>query len=86
VNTNIGHRHQKVVAAVQEQAGELCTVAPQHVNRGTATLTTDPDKVLPNELSRKYSGLPYVEFNPASVNDGPRVIVRVTPHKVAGRL
>jgi PPOX class probable F420-dependent enzyme len=54
--------------------------------RGTATLTPDPDKVLPNELSRKYSGLPYVEFNPASVNDGPRVIVRVTPHKVAGRL
>jgi taurine---2-oxoglutarate transaminase len=33
VNSNIGHRHQKVVAAVQEQAGELCTVAPQHVNQ-----------------------------------------------------
>ncbi|MDT3397417.1 aspartate aminotransferase family protein [Streptomyces sp. B1866] len=28
VNTNIGHQHPKVVAAVQEQAGRLCTFAP----------------------------------------------------------
>ncbi|GAA0476795.1 aspartate aminotransferase family protein [Streptomyces sp. NPDC046215] len=28
VNTNIGHQHPKVVAAIQEQAGRLCTVAP----------------------------------------------------------
>jgi taurine--2-oxoglutarate transaminase len=32
VNTNIGHQHPKVVAAVQEQAGRLCTIAPQHAN------------------------------------------------------
>jgi taurine--2-oxoglutarate transaminase len=32
VNTNIGHQHPKVVAAIQEQAGKLCTVAPQHAN------------------------------------------------------
>lgn len=32
VNTNIGHQHPKVVAAVQEQAAKLCTIAPQHVN------------------------------------------------------
>jgi taurine--2-oxoglutarate transaminase len=32
VNTNIGHQHPKVVAAIQEQAGKLCTIAPQHVN------------------------------------------------------
>ncbi|QIK65220.1 aspartate aminotransferase family protein [Nocardioides sp. HDW12B] len=32
VFTNIGHQHPKVVAAIQEQAGNLCTVAPQHVN------------------------------------------------------
>lgn len=31
VNTNIGHRHPKVVAAIQEQAGRLRTIAPQHV-------------------------------------------------------
>lgn len=32
VNTNIGHQHPKVVAAIQRQAGRLCTVAPQHAN------------------------------------------------------
>jgi taurine--2-oxoglutarate transaminase len=38
VNTNIGHQHPKVVAAIQEQAALLCTVAPQHANaaRGRA--------------------------------------------------
>ncbi|MFT4088745.1 MAG: aspartate aminotransferase family protein [Gordonia sp. (in: high G+C Gram-positive bacteria)] len=32
VNTNIGHQHPKVVAAIAEQAAKLCTVAPQYVN------------------------------------------------------
>lgn len=32
VNTNIGHQHPGVVAAIQEQAGRLCTIAPQHAN------------------------------------------------------
>jgi taurine--2-oxoglutarate transaminase len=32
VNTNIGHQHPKVVAAIQAQAARLCTVAPQHAN------------------------------------------------------
>jgi taurine--2-oxoglutarate transaminase len=32
VNTNIGHQHPKVVAAIAEQAAKLCTIAPQHVN------------------------------------------------------
>ena len=38
VNTNIGHQHPKVVAGIQEQAGLLATVAPQHANaaRGEA--------------------------------------------------
>lgn len=53
--------------------------------RGTVTLTPDPEKTLPNELSHKYTGLPYAEFNPSSVNDAARVIVRITPHKLAGR-
>ncbi|NUR60119.1 MAG: aspartate aminotransferase family protein [Catenulispora sp.] len=32
VNTNIGHQHPKVVAAIQEQAGKLCTIAPSFAN------------------------------------------------------
>jgi taurine--2-oxoglutarate transaminase len=32
VNTNIGHQHPAVVRAIQEQAADICTIAPQHVN------------------------------------------------------
>ena len=32
VNVNIGHQHPKLVAAIQEHAGKLCTVAPFHAN------------------------------------------------------
>ncbi len=30
VNTNIGHQHPRVTAAIAEQAGRLATIAPQH--------------------------------------------------------
>lgn len=38
VNTNIGHQHPKVTAAIAEQAAKLATIAPQHANeaRGQA--------------------------------------------------
>jgi len=38
VNINIGHQHPKVVAAIREQAEQLCTIAPFHANdkRGEA--------------------------------------------------
>ncbi len=38
VNVNIGHRHPKVVKAIQDQAARLSTIAPQHANdmRGEA--------------------------------------------------
>nr|CDQ34222.1 Taurine--pyruvate aminotransferase [Virgibacillus halodenitrificans] len=38
VNTNIGHQHPKVIAAIKEQAQTLTTVAPAHANlaRGEA--------------------------------------------------
>ncbi|MFJ5696548.1 aspartate aminotransferase family protein [Arthrobacter sp. NPDC093139] len=38
VNTNIGHQHPKVIAAIAQQATSLATVAPAHANhvRGTA--------------------------------------------------
>ncbi len=54
--------------------------------RGTASTSPDPERALPDEMSLKYTGKPYREFNPASVHDGERVIVRVSPRKVAGRL
>lgn len=54
--------------------------------RGTATITPDPDRELPDELSRKYTGQDYAAFNPASKNDGDRIVVRVTPVRTTGRL
>jgi taurine--2-oxoglutarate transaminase len=38
VNTNVGHQHPKVIKAIQDQAGKLTTIAPQHANdmRGEA--------------------------------------------------
>ena len=38
VNVNVGHQHPKVVAAIVEQAQQLCTIAPQHAvaSRGEA--------------------------------------------------
>ncbi|MDP9117555.1 MAG: aspartate aminotransferase family protein [Actinomycetota bacterium] len=38
VNVNIGYQHPKLVAAIQEQAGKLCTVSPAFANdvRGEA--------------------------------------------------
>ncbi|MFE4545015.1 aspartate aminotransferase family protein [Arthrobacter sp. NPDC056727] len=37
VNTNIGHQHAKVIAAIAQQAASLATVAPAHANHVRAT-------------------------------------------------
>lgn len=36
VNTNIGHQHPAVVAAIREQAATLTTIAPSHANQARA--------------------------------------------------
>ena len=36
INTNIGHQHPKVVAAIQQQAAQLCTIAPAVANEARA--------------------------------------------------
>jgi PPOX class probable F420-dependent enzyme len=54
--------------------------------RGTAEMTTDDGHELVDEISRKYTGKDYKDFNPASVDDAQRVIVRIRPQKVVGRL
>ncbi|MET8681934.1 PPOX class F420-dependent oxidoreductase [Streptomyces sp. NPDC004647] len=54
--------------------------------RGSGTLTTEGGQELINELSLKYTGKPYAEFNPASAEDAERVVVRITPRKVVGNI
>jgi PPOX class probable F420-dependent enzyme len=53
--------------------------------RGTAGLTPDPGRALPDELSHKYTGQDYRTFNPASVRDAERLIARITPEKITGQ-
>jgi PPOX class probable F420-dependent enzyme len=53
--------------------------------RGSVSLAPDPGRELPDELSRKYTGQDYLTFNPASVNDGARLVVRITPEKITGQ-
>ncbi|GGS51794.1 MULTISPECIES: PPOX class F420-dependent oxidoreductase [Streptomyces] len=54
--------------------------------RGTAEVTTEGGRELIDELSRKYTGKDYADFNPASKDDAERVVVRITPQKVVGRV
>jgi len=54
--------------------------------RGSASLSTEGGQELIDQLSRKYTGKPYAEFNPASAEDAERVVVRITPRKVVGSI
>ncbi|GAB7031716.1 PPOX class F420-dependent oxidoreductase [Streptomyces sp. NPDC021749] len=54
--------------------------------RGTASLTTQGGQELIDELSLKYTGKRYADFNPEAGKDAERVVVRITPRKVVGRL
>ncbi|MFE7232019.1 PPOX class F420-dependent oxidoreductase [Streptomyces sp. NPDC002405] len=54
--------------------------------RGTAEMTTAGGRQLIDELSMKYTGKKYAEFNPSSAQDAERVIVRIRPQKVVGIL
>ncbi|MBH5335558.1 PPOX class F420-dependent oxidoreductase [Streptomyces pactum] len=54
--------------------------------RGTAAYTTEGGQQLIDELSRKYTGKDYADFNPAAGQDAERIVVRVTPRKVVGNL
>ncbi|WP_326689529.1 MULTISPECIES: PPOX class F420-dependent oxidoreductase [unclassified Streptomyces] len=54
--------------------------------RGTATLTTEGAQELIDELSYKYVGKSYAEFNPQSDQDAERVVVRIGVRKQVGRI
>jgi taurine--2-oxoglutarate transaminase len=54
VNLNIGHQHPKLIAAIQEQAAKLCTVAPSFANEArseAARLITD---LAPGDLNMVF--------------------------------
>jgi PPOX class probable F420-dependent enzyme len=88
-STTIGRRKEKnlrrdprvtVVVMNPEQPYEYAEI------RGTAEMTTEGGLELIDELSEKYTGRKYADFNPASADDAERVVVRITPDKVVGML
>ena len=54
VNTNIGHQHPRVVAAIREQASKLCTIAPQHVNDARSEAARLIAERTPGDLNKVF--------------------------------
>jgi taurine--2-oxoglutarate transaminase len=54
VNVNIGHQHPKLVAAIQEQAGKLCTIAPFHANEARSEAARLITELAPGDLNMVF--------------------------------
>ena len=54
VNVNIGHQHPKVVAAIQEQAARLATIAPQHANEARGEAAKRIADLAPDGLNKVF--------------------------------
>jgi taurine--2-oxoglutarate transaminase len=54
VNTNIGHQHPVVVAAIQAQAAKLCTIAPQHANAERSEAARLIAELAPGDLNKVF--------------------------------
>jgi taurine--2-oxoglutarate transaminase len=54
VNTNIGHQHPRVVAAIAEQAGRLATIAPQHANEARGQAAERLAALAPDGMSKVF--------------------------------
>ncbi len=54
VNTNIGHQHPKVVAAIMEQAQLLATIAPAHANKTRALAAKKILEIAPKGFKKVF--------------------------------
>lgn len=54
VNTNIGHQHPKVVAAIAAQASKLCTIAPSYANEARSEAARLISERTPGELDKIF--------------------------------
>ena len=54
VNVNIGHQHPKLVAAIQEQAAKLCTIAPFHANEARSEAARLIAELAPGDLDMVF--------------------------------
>jgi taurine--2-oxoglutarate transaminase len=54
VNTNIGHQHPRVVAAISDQAARLTTIAPQHANEARGEAAERITALAPDGMSKVF--------------------------------
>lgn len=54
VNVNIGYQHPKLVAAIQEQASRLCTIAPSFANDARSEAARLIAELAPGELNQVF--------------------------------
>jgi len=54
VNVSIGHQHPKVVAAIKEQADQLCTIGPPMATEARSTLARMLAEVTPGDLTMSF--------------------------------
>ena len=54
VNTNIGHQHPRVVAAIKEQADRLCTIAPAMANEQRAQAAELISEIAPDGFTKVF--------------------------------
>ncbi len=54
MNVNIGHQHPKLVAAIQEQAGQLATIAPFHANPARSEAARLISELAPGDLNMVF--------------------------------
>lgn len=54
VNSNLGHQHPKVVAAIKEQAEKLCYIGPNFQNEARSTLARMLAERAPGDLTKTF--------------------------------
>ncbi len=54
INSNLGHQHPKVVAAIKEQAEKLCYIGPNFQNEARATLGRMLAELTPGDLVKTF--------------------------------
>ena len=54
MNVNLGHQHPKLIAAIQEAAGRLCTIAPFHANADRSEAARLIIDVAPDNMDKVF--------------------------------
>ncbi len=82
VSHNLGHQDPRVVAALEDQARQLCSFAPSTSTRPRALLARALAEVTPGDLSRSFLTLGGTEANEAAIKIAHQVTGKP---KIVGR-